>query len=154
MFTRMGKQIGVGVIVLVMLVEVGILISSYESRKGQLNKLKITLEMDVKKKSGGDFHEMHPDILSDDHISLLMKDFLKNVLLLSLAIGVITALGTMYVFHFYVGRHILRLKRLNSMNRGKKVARWRDDQVIPANEVGELILEREDLLTRIEAQSS
>lgn len=154
MFTRMGRQIGIGVVTFVMIIEALILISSYDSRKDQLNNLKISLQKDVREKTGEDFHKMHPGILNDEHIESLMGNFLTNVLLLSVVIAIFTALGTMFVFDYYVGRHILRLIRLNSMNRGTKVARWRDDQALPLNKVGELISEREELLSRIEAHST
>jgi len=146
----MGRQIGLGVVIFVMIIEALILVSSYGSRKDQLNNLKISLEKDVFEKTGKDYHRLHPEILSNKHIDSMMNGFIKNVLLLSILIAIFTALGTMYVFDFYVGRHVLRLKRLNTMNRGTKVARWRDDQPLPHNEVGELISEREELLFRIE----
>ncbi|WP_419168256.1 hypothetical protein [Halobacteriovorax sp.] len=147
----MNKQIGVSVVIFVLFIEALILISSYSSRKEQLVDLKVSLERDVYEKTGKDFHDLHPGILDDEHIESLMNRYLKNILLLSLLIASFTAIGTVVVFDFFVGRHILRLKRFNKLNRGLKVARWREPS-IPNNEVGELILEREKLLDRIEEE--
>jgi len=149
LLTKMGKQIGLSVILLILLIETFLLVSSYKSRKGQLVDLKIALEKDVFVKTGHDFHQMHPGILDDQHIEQIMSGFTRNVIIISLVIALITSIGTMAVFHFYVGRHIIRLARLNTMNRGIQIARWKKLEDVPDNEVGSLILEREALIERI-----
>ena len=150
MFTKMGKQIGVAVILFVMVIECLILYASYRSRKHELLSLRTKLERGVVSHTSKNFKYIHPNVLSDQYINDHMATYLKNVIFLSLIIAVFTAVGTMYVFDYYVGKHIIRLKRLNTMNRGVKVARWRLSHEIPNNEVGELITEREELLDRIE----
>lgn len=151
-FNKMARQIGLGVIFFVLAIEGLILITSYQSKKSELINLKVRLEKDVLKKTGEDFQDLHPDVFDDSHINELLDEFLRNVVILSIFIAIGTSLGTIFVFHNYVGKHILRLKRLNKLNRGIKVARWRANE-IPNNEVGELILEREELLDRIERES-
>lgn len=150
-FSKMGRQIGLAVMFFVLLIEAVILITSYHSKKIELNELKYMLEQDVLEKTGEDFHQLHPGILDDAHIDLLMSEFVFNVIILSVIIGLLSALGTMHIFNIHVGKHIVRLKRLNDMNRGLKVARWKiTGEEIPQNEVGDLILARESLLNRIE----
>ena len=149
MLTKMGKQIGLTVALFIIIIETFLLVTSYQGRKMQLIDLKVALERDVFEKTGHDFHQMHPGILDDQHIDLIMKKFTRNVIIISLMIALITAIGTMMVFHFYVGKHIVRLARLNTMNKGLQIARWKKMDEVPDNEVGNLILAREALIERL-----
>ena len=131
------------------IIEVFILVFSYQAKQTELNELRISLEQDVLQKTGKDFHELHPGILDQADIDKRMNQFLVNIAILTALIIVFTWGGVLFFFHNQVGKHIVRLKRLNQMNRGLNIAKWRNDE-IPDNEVGDLIRERERLVKNIE----
>lgn len=146
---KMNKQIFFSTIIFILIIEVIVLYFSYESRYDQLVNLKRTLKGDIEYTTDKKYEDIHPEILDKNHIEFLMSNYLYNVLKLSVLIAILTALGTTLVFHLYVGKHILRLKRLNKMNKGLNIAKWGDRFDIPNNEVGDLILEREGLIMRL-----
>lgn len=148
--TKMSRDLAKVIAFYIILVELVLMGFSYQAKKAELNELRITLEKDVQEKSGQDFHELHPGILDQKDIQRRLDQFLINIAFLTLIIVVVTWAGVLFFFHQQVGRHVIRLKRLNQMNRGTKVARWIKDDDIPDNEVGELIQERERLISKLE----
>ena len=147
--TRMSKKIAKSIILWIILLESAFLLLSYYGKKTELNQLRVRLETDVRNKYNQDFHELHPGILDKKDIEDRMNVFLKNIIIMTLILVFFVVNGVIIIFNQQIGRHIVRLKLLNTMQRGPEIAKWRHYEDIPDNEVGDLIIERERMISAI-----
>lgn len=139
-------KLAIVVTFLITLIEGVLFIGSYQSEYNQLIELRNDLREDVFKKSGKDFHDLHPDILSDADIENRLKEFSRNVSLLVLVIIIFVVTGMMMSFYWLVGRHIIKLYKLNKSGQGKLFP----EQEIPNNDFGAVIRSRNQMLIELE----
>jgi signal transduction histidine kinase len=145
-------KIGLVISALIIIIEGVLLFYSLDSRRAELINLRDVLELDVQQKAGKSFHDLHPEILNDEDIDRRMKIFSTNVLLMTILITFLVVTGTLSVFYFGFARHVINTTKLNRkyMNGEVDEIPIYKKELLPENELGELLESRNALLIELQ----
>ena len=144
-------QLAISITALIFAIEGVLLVTSIDSRRSDLMSIKKQLQKDVKQKTGKDFNQLHPGILDEQDIENRMSRFKLNVILLTFLITFCVVTGTLLVFYLIAGKYIVLLDKLNQdykSNNCKDIPIYKAEK-IPNNEIGELIISRNEMLNEI-----
>lgn len=136
-------QLAVGIASLIIIIEGILLVFSYYSKERELQSIV---------KSMG--HENCPKCLegkdNPGHLNIQkrLQDFTRNIILLTLLIVVFTVGGTLLIFRWIAGRHILKLDQLNKETSLDNLLLYPEEK-IPNNEIGDIIRSRDQMLKEI-----
>jgi signal transduction histidine kinase len=146
------RQLALIISLLILGVEGLLLYFSIENKKEELLHIKKDLSQQVYQETGKSLKEIYPSFLNNEDLKKRMLTYKKNILFLTLLITLIVSLGTMMIFYKKAGRHLVYLNKVNlekAKTKGKS-PRYHPSE-IPHNEIGALILSREEMLDQIEA---
>lgn len=137
-------QLGLTITLFVLITEIVIFIGSYYSKRKELNDIDQYFKNTVSCELG---HKVNikKDILMIDR---RMENFSKNILILVLIIIFVTVVGTLIIFKFIAGNHILKLKEYNEKTSVNNILYY-PDKDIPGNEIGAIISTRNGMLKEI-----
>lgn len=137
-YSKVAAKLAIGTAVLIVLVESALLFFSIEKKRGDFT----TLQMAESRAYGKN------NVITKEFIKQELADFTKNVTLLTFFISFFVIVGNFYIYYTLVGKYITRITNHNRQN--SPLARKTLLKNIPADEVGELILSREKMLTSLE----
>lgn len=149
--TKLLGQLAFSITAFVFAVEGVILVFSIQTREKELYQLQSAYhEHLLKTGQGKSLASEHPHPF--DNIEEQLNKFRWNVTLLSILISFVVVIGTLTVFHYIAGRHIRLLTLLdkNSHNKNDKTLIQISPEMIPNNELGELIQARNEMLLRVQ----
>jgi signal transduction histidine kinase len=142
-------QVGFTIAAFIFAVEGVVLFVSIENRKNELLDLRHRLDVDVMEKANKSYVELHPGILDDADIDKRMNRYSIHTILVTFFISIVVVFGSLFVFYYIAGRHILLLTKLNeSRSENNKIPIYPSHR-IPNNEIGELIQTRNKMLLDI-----
>ena len=143
-------HLGITITISISLIEIGLFIGTYQSQKAQLIELRNDLRKDVLEKSGQDYHQLHPTILSEEDIENRMSKYRTNFVVIVIFIILFVVAVTMLVYQMYVGRHISKLRLLINKTDGHEFHYFPEEE-IPPNDLGDVIHDRNERLKVQEA---
>lgn len=136
-------QIALAISLLIFFIEGVLLVFSLNHRHKELHKKKEYVERKIEEKTGKKIV-----IYSDQFIKNELKIYTRNIVILTLIIALVVVTGTVSLFHFIAGRHILKLKRINEATKLNDIKLY-PEKHIPPNEVGDNIKVRNDMVRQI-----
>ena len=77
-----------------------------------------------------------------------LKNFIRNVTLMTLLIVLVVTIGTVSVFYYIVVRHLLYIRDMNEKTTAENIM-FIPDHAIPGNEVGDIIVFRNRMLNNL-----
>jgi signal transduction histidine kinase len=145
------RQMALIISLLIIGIEGVLLYTSVQSKRRELENIRQSIDKKVMETSDKSFSQLYPGILDDQDIKRRMKDYTRNIILLTLLITVVVALGSMLIFYNKAGRFLVKLKHLNTIGKVKikDIPRFPLNE-IPNNEIGDLIKSREIMLVKLQ----
>ena len=145
------RQMALIISLLIIGIEGALLYTSVQSKQRELENIRLSIDKKVMETSEKSFSQLYPGILDDRDIKRRMKDYTRNIILLTLLITLVVALGSMIIFYKKAGKFLVKLENLNTIGKVKvkDIPRFPLKE-IPNNEIGDLIKSRELMLNELQ----
>jgi signal transduction histidine kinase len=136
--SKVALKLAIGIAVLIILIESILLFISIEKKRSDLTRLQ-----GIEAKAYG-----INKIITHEYIKYELDKYTKNISYLTVIISLLVILGTFYIYYHLVGKYLTKITNHNRQNnpRSRNVLL----KEIPNDEIGELILSRENMLATLE----